>query len=137
MALLLNYTNLELRIFIPATGEIRQFHNGKLEIDDSDPAYQTVMDEALSNPNIRVVLEHKGSNVVAKEAAAFACTACNPAQSFDNEAELVAHTNIVHLSKPVLTDEGVVVESAGAAPRTRRRRNEVEPIPAAKPGRNA
>lgn len=141
MALLLNYVNLSFRIFIPASGEIRQFDHGKLVIDESDPAYEAVMGEALANPNIRIVMQAGDSNVIAKEAASFACDACNPMQAFDSKADLLAHTKLVHLAKPELTEEFQVREAAETAtepPRAKRRRpGEVEAIPAAQPGRHA
>lgn len=135
MALLLNHVNAGLRIFIPATGEVRQFDHGSLVIEEDDPAYGVVMAEALANPNITVVMGGSSGNVVAKASAPHACDACNPAQSFDSDEALSAHVGLVHLARPTLNEEGEV-QDQGDAPRTRRRRGEVEGIPPATAGRS-
>jgi len=129
-ALLLNYVNLSLRVFDPASGEVRQYANGKLEIDESDPCYAVVIAEGNANPDTKVVI----NNVVVSESIQFACDVCRPAQAFGNAKELHEHTNIVHMARPVLNDEGVVEE--GAPGRARRPRGNIEGIPPATAGRS-
>jgi hypothetical protein len=137
MTLLLNYVNLEMRIFIPETGEVRKFFNGKLEISEVDPAYATVMAEAQRNPSITIVVNETSTPVVAKTSAPNACDACVPAQVFDTEEGLREHMNLVHLAKPVLSAEGEVIDGAASPPGKQRRPGQVEPIPAAKAGRGS
>jgi hypothetical protein len=136
MAVLLNHVNLGLRIFIPDTGEIRQFDHGSLTIEEDDPAWDVVMAEAQANPNITVVMEaEKGRTVIAKASAAFACDACSPAQSFDSDVALAEHVNLIHIARPVLTDDGEALDTDQPV-RTRRKRGEPEGIPPATAGRS-
>lgn len=130
-ALLLNYVNLSLRVFDPASGEVRQYQNGKLEIDESDPCYATVVAEAQANPDTKVVI----NNVVVSEPVLFACDVCRPAQSFLNAKELHEHTNLVHMARPVLNDEGEALDAD--APARRKRKGEISTeIPPATAGRS-
>jgi hypothetical protein len=130
-ALLLNYVNLSLRVYDPVSGEVRQYANGKLEIDESDPCYAVVIAEARANPDTKVVI----NNVVVSEPIMFACDVCRPAQSFDSEKELHEHTNLVHMARPFINDEG---EAADAdEPVRRKRKGEVSAeIPPATAGRS-
>jgi hypothetical protein len=136
MAVLLNNINLGYRIFIPDTGEIRQFVQGKLVIEDDDPAYEVVMADAASNPNITIVMEAApGRTVIAKASASNACDACSPAQTFDDDVALAEHVKLVHIGRATLTDEGEVT-NADQPVRTRRKRGEPEGIPPATAGRS-
>lgn len=108
MATLLNYTHPALRIFIPngpAAGTFRVFANGRLDIEDNDPAFETVMAEAVRNPNI----------IVTQGTAT--CPWC--AESFTGseskaKAELSAHEQDKHLPEYLArTDaEAVTVRNA-------------------------
>lgn len=129
-ALLLNYTNLGIRVYDPASGEFRQYANGKLEIDDGDPCYAAVVAEGRANPDTNVFID----GVAVSEAIPFACDVCRPAQVFDTDQALYEHTKLVHMTPPVLNDEGVVEE--GAPGRARRPRGNIEGIPPATAGRS-
>lgn len=136
MAVLLNNINLGYRIFIPDTGEIRQFIQGKLVIEPDDPAYGVVMEDATANPNITIVMEAEpGRTVIAKASAPNACDACSPAQTFDDDVALAEHVKLVHIGRPVLNDEGEAVADDQPV-RTRRKRGEIEGIPPATAGRS-
>jgi hypothetical protein len=54
MATLLNHTHPEMRVYVPQTGQYREFRGGKLEIEKDDPDYEVVMAEASRNPSIVV-----------------------------------------------------------------------------------
>lgn len=61
----------------------------------------------------------------------FACEVCSPVQVFGTEADLSAHTTLLHTKPPEMDDLGN--EIGGGDPDQRRRPGEVDPIPAAAP----
>jgi len=131
-ALLLNYTNLGMRVYDPVSGEVRQYANGKLEIEEDDPCYAAVLKEGMDNPDTKVFINNK----LVSESYAYACDVCRPAQTFDSKAELKVHTDLVHLAKPVLDAEGNAAEEAGPVRRHRKGEAPTE-IPPATAGRGA
>lgn len=88
MAVLLNHTAPQMRIFIPETGQYREFRGGKLEIDKGDPDYAVVMAEASRNPSI-IVYE-----------SVTACPLCGEAFTGKTAAaNLAKHKKDVHFSE--------------------------------------
>ena len=55
MTKFINTSTPYLRILLP-DGDYAQFQGGKLEIDEDDPGYATVMAEAQSNPSISIMV---------------------------------------------------------------------------------
>lgn len=55
--LFINQVTPYLRIYVPATEDFVQFRGGKLELDEDDPAFETVKQEALRNPSIVILTE--------------------------------------------------------------------------------
>jgi hypothetical protein len=95
MATLLCFDFPFLRIYIPEPGEIRQFQFGKLEIDESDPAYPVVMAEASRNPAI-VVYVSEGT-----------CKWCG--ETF-TKSKLEAHVKEVHYDKWTADEDAAIAE---------------------------
>ncbi len=56
MALLINNTHPQFRVYNPETGGYAQFQMGRLEIDEGDPDYAVVMAEGQRNPFITIVV---------------------------------------------------------------------------------
>jgi len=55
MTIFVNSTHPYLRILLPS-GDYAQFQGGKLELDEDDPDYGIVLDEATRNPGIAILV---------------------------------------------------------------------------------
>jgi hypothetical protein len=86
-----------LGVFNPQTGQWIHFQGGKLDIEEGDPMYETVMAEASRNPAIVVY------------ANASTCVHCG--ETFGSKAKVEAHVKDVHFDIWIANETGKHAET--------------------------
>ena len=116
----------KLKIYIKELKQYRQFEGGILDVDEADPAYESLKKVGTSRPyiDVRKITGEltEGGHIVTKpvkDAAAFVCEVCNPPTTFGSAAELAAHTAEFHTARPILGVEGQDVPATEPRPAPR------------------